>query len=115
MMTDHELEEIRRRADAATPGAWDWCPIVDHVEFYVHSIDAQDGIAGYVYTEEDANFISHARKDIQNLLEEVAYKTRRQEELADHVRYLYETVQSLRSDLYNCNGTLKQVAPFLFE
>jgi hypothetical protein len=58
------LEEIRKRAEAATPGPW------REVNLYIESGDANERLAE-VCESVDATFIAHAREDVPKLLAEV--------------------------------------------
>lgn len=60
-----DLDAIRRRADTATPGPWtpqDWG---------VNNASKEITIASFIETEEDTQFIAHAREDIPALLAEI--------------------------------------------
>ena len=64
------LEEIRQRAEAATPGTW---KTVTHEEYSTVDVDEQGGenIAMVGSAIADADFIANAREDIPHLLSEV--------------------------------------------
>ena len=64
------LEEIRQRAEAATPGPW---KTVTHEEYSTVDVDEQGGenIAMVGSAIADADFIANAREDIPHLLSEV--------------------------------------------
>lgn len=65
-MSEPDLEAIRARKDAATPGPWD-APLLGGVW-------TDDDGGGWITTDaEDANaeFIAHARTDIPDLLEAI--------------------------------------------
>lgn len=77
-MADEELEAIRRRCDAASPGPW-----VSHVEgrdhtsgssFVMTGVGASRGtnieLTGATVADQD--FIAHARQDIPRLLDEIS-------------------------------------------
>jgi hypothetical protein len=77
-MTDRELEEIRLRCEAATPGPW-----VSFVEGRNHSSGSNfiktgegksrgDDIELTGATVADQDFIAHARQDVPKLLNEIA-------------------------------------------
>ena len=77
-MTDRELEEIRLRYEATTPGPW-----VSFVEGRDHSSGSNfimtgegenrgDDIELTGATVADQDFIAHAREDIPKLLSEIA-------------------------------------------
>lgn len=76
-LTDEQLAAIRERADAATPGPWATALEVDHDGQYwvvtppdgsvLFSV-CKVGHKGELKTEEDAEFIAHARQDIPALL-----------------------------------------------
>lgn len=74
ILTEAELQQIRKRADAATPGPW----FVDHRRenqhmnrlVFANSIQTK----GVCETDKpcDAPFIAHARQDIPRLLSHIA-------------------------------------------
>ena len=77
-LTDAELEEIRKRCDAATPGPWK-----SFIEGRDHTSGSSFILTGSVgrrrddiemsgATGADQDFIAHAREDIPRLLEEIA-------------------------------------------
>ena len=75
-MTENELNEIEERANAATPGKWDYVlsafinkDAKDDQPYGVRPRGA-DFYWGYD-SKEDANFIAHAREDIPALIAEV--------------------------------------------
>jgi hypothetical protein len=87
-MKREELEVIRKRAEAATPGPWYWEKLNEgdsewdtEMPSLVSSID--EGVMhfgdceeyypteGSPPTDEDAEFIAHAREDIPKLLAEI--------------------------------------------
>ncbi|MBN1207447.1 MAG: hypothetical protein JXB05_21395 [Myxococcaceae bacterium] len=77
-MTDSELDEIRARCQAATPGPW---------KAFIEGRDHESG-SSFIMTGEgvgrrqdiemsgattaDYDFIAHARQDVPRLLEEIA-------------------------------------------
>lgn len=68
-MTQRELDEIRERAEKATPGAWE----VGHASIWARINGALTrifAICGSRKWEPDAQFIAHARTDIPALLSE---------------------------------------------
>lgn len=76
-MSDEEIEEIRLRNDAASPGPW-----TSFIEGRDHSRGSSFIMTGSRenrghdieltgVTEADQDFIAHARQDIPNLLTEV--------------------------------------------
>ena len=75
-MDTQELQAIRERAEAATPGPW------KHKKTYISTIttepESDDFIVwgdGGVDKETDAEFIAHARTDIPALLDALAAVT----------------------------------------
>jgi hypothetical protein len=70
-LTDEQLAEISKRAEAATPG--DWC-IYDDIDatgeraFY---LETETEIIGDTRKSSDAEFIAHAREDVPKLLAEI--------------------------------------------
>lgn len=75
-MTPERLAEIRKRADAASPGPWTWILDGSISEIW----DADDCVVadtdGHRSPDDDADFIAHAREDIPALLDEVERLTR---------------------------------------
>ncbi|ARU26091.1 hypothetical protein [Cellvibrio sp. PSBB006] len=76
-LTEREIEEIKRRCDAATPGPWkSYIEGRDHTsgsDFIMTSIvdDRGESIELTGATVADYDFIAHARQDIPRLLEEI--------------------------------------------
>jgi hypothetical protein len=64
-LTNEELAAIRERAEKATPGPW-----IDNGNEIVAECKPNLGIAGAI-SDEDAEFIAHARTDIPKLIAEV--------------------------------------------
>ena len=72
MISDKELEEIRKRAEAATPGPWK--AFVEDRDFQSGSSFIQtqgEDIELIGATEADYDFIANARQDIPKLLDEI--------------------------------------------
>lgn len=77
-MTDEELEEIRLRCEAATPGPWkSFVEGRDHTSGSNFIMVGERGnrgddieLAGATIADQD--FIAHARQDIPRLLDEIA-------------------------------------------
>ncbi len=79
MLEAKRIEDIRARAAKATPGPWlddeghlrsEGYNHIEHspiVNFQTDSLLSQNGMMAH---EEDANFISHAREDVPDLLAE---------------------------------------------
>lgn len=68
-MTDDELNAIRQRAEAATPGPW-----MALGGSIVRADDDTAEVANWIsHNDADVAFIAHAREDILALIEEVAY------------------------------------------
>jgi hypothetical protein len=74
MMDDKRLQEIKARAEAATPGEWE-CRIDVGNRFYVSapSYGVRDFccLSGGFERREDAELTAHARTDIPDLIAEV--------------------------------------------
>ena len=68
-MQPSELDAIRARVEAATPGQW--IGEADSGRIFIWDDDLQNEIVEYVYTDEDHNFICNAPDDIRALLAEV--------------------------------------------
>ena len=64
-LTTTEIDSIRRRADAATQGPW------TPQNWGVNNAFQEITIASFIETEEDTQFIAHAREDIPELLTEI--------------------------------------------
>ena len=72
MISDKELAEIRKRAEAATPGPWK--AFIEDRGFQSGSSFIQtqgEDIELIGATEEDYDFIANARQDIPKLLDEI--------------------------------------------
>ena len=90
-MTSDELQAIKARCDAATPGPWNAVPRA--TEGYVDGFlgaeieGPPDAQRGQFARMEDAEFIAHAREDIPALVAEIeqlrAEIERVEEDLAD--------------------------------
>lgn len=74
------LQEIEARAEAATPGPWEWWSSCSHWRLtgadgkdggVIHAYKASDGFPCVSVSEEDRDFIAHARQDIPLLLSEL--------------------------------------------
>jgi hypothetical protein len=91
-LTQEQLEDIRQRAENATPGPWKW---VGQTEggFIPQGAYLGDTLIllgdHYENYKEDATFIAHARTDIPLLL--------------DHIAELEAEVKRLESELTECN------------
>lgn len=59
-MSDIDIDAIRARAEAATPGPW-----ADH------DGPLLEDVVAYIYSDADEAFIAHAREDVPALLAEV--------------------------------------------
>ncbi len=76
-MTDDELQQIRERADAASPGPWrSFWEGRDHLGGSSCIVTGPPGRTGddleiIGATMEDQDFVAHAREDVPRLLAEV--------------------------------------------
>jgi len=70
-MTDDELNEIEARANKATPGRWKHVDMRRHQIICENKYICEDKYIGGIEDYENANFITHAREDVPNLLAEV--------------------------------------------
>jgi hypothetical protein len=80
-LTERDLEEIRVRAEAATPGPWKYMlEGRDHTSGDSFIKTGTDGdrhadlylnADGHPATDEDCDFVANARQDIPRLLQEV--------------------------------------------
>jgi SMC interacting uncharacterized protein involved in chromosome segregation len=87
ILTKEELEAMRKRAEAATPGPW----YVDVFGDEVRSNESDLSVAYDITDEANAEFIAHAREDIPKLLAEI-------ERLNDVIKQLTETTESFLED-----------------
>ncbi len=69
MLTQEELEAIRKRAEKATEGNW-YCLTMDGVTYDISSEGTGIELAA-AYSASDAEFIANAREDIPKLLAEI--------------------------------------------
>lgn len=94
-LTDEEIEEIKARAEAATPGPWrrqkqrgytDDYILTDHPDHQTKPHGNYIGEVGYAAGhavqnfEADADFIAHARTDIPALLSALEAEKKRADE-----------------------------------
>jgi hypothetical protein len=88
-LTQKQLEAIRQRVEKATPGPWKYSEGVGSYPATILSEKGEVVAAGdeyYGMTENDANFIAHARTDIPALLDHIAeVETERDEYLKRYV------------------------------
>ena len=63
-----DLDPIKKRVAAATPGPWAFDSPTTHI---VHDLDGQVLDLGAMLMQEDAEFVMHARQDIPALVAEV--------------------------------------------
>lgn len=73
-MTEQELKEIEARANAATPGPWDYEIGYNGSNLYIGCELVASTRPSAVYWEapkSDIKFIAYARKDIPRLIDEV--------------------------------------------
>jgi hypothetical protein len=72
MLSDNELDEIRKRTESATKGPWKAC--IEDRDFQCGSSFIQtqgEDIELIGATEADFDFIANARQDIPKLLDEI--------------------------------------------
>lgn len=90
-----DLNGIRKRCDAATPGPWTavapWvtAPRADNISS-VRVLQARDGVLGEQQANANADFASHAREDIPALLAALAASEARADALEREVKRLNE-------------------------
>lgn len=93
-MDDKRLQEIKARAEAATPGPWE-CRINVGSRFYVNapSYGVRDFccLSGGFERREDAELTAHARTDIPDLIAEV-------ERLREKNEYLKQEIENICLD-----------------
>jgi len=102
-LTDEELDEIKARCDAATPGPWVEERDEDSLQAIVSGeedvigawCDPGGGDFGPAISDEDASFIAHAREDIPALLAEVERLRKRVEWAEGHMRAAQEQAGGL--------------------
>ena len=97
-MTTLDLEPIKERLDAATPGPWDFYVLPQSVGITVATIHSEQGPRetcwtvdlppeiGGMGTEKDATFIAHAPEDIAALISEVERRREQVEAVKKIVR-----------------------------
>lgn len=96
-MTREELDAIRARVDAATPGPWEWkwpellqVATVGPHRYTAGRVLREDDDAIECASGENSEFIVHAREDIPRLLAEVERLTEtRQRTIDEIVRWLH--------------------------
>jgi hypothetical protein len=76
MLDEKQLNEIKARAEAATPGPWDWYGDVGRLEnsqrVDVISADCDYNRGAWsICSDTDAAFIANARQDVPALIEEI--------------------------------------------
>lgn len=97
-MTEEELEEIEKRANAATEGPWEVVPDPDKpyldkvVRHYGHLTDL---LAQCFHTNGNATFIAHAREDVPALIAEVRRLRAENQELSR----VYSTVEKILTEM----------------
>jgi hypothetical protein len=97
-MNEKRLNEIKARAEAATPGEWqyiacesaDWLlgnmrPI-ETLEELSTQVDLLNPYSDHEFSEEDLAFIAHARQDVPDLVAEVERLRAALEEIRDLAR-----------------------------
>ncbi len=118
MLTNTEIDAIRKRAEEATEGPW-WASeglyVVNNLTGDSYEWDAD--FVAETERESDADFIAHAREDIPKLLAEIerissVYK--RLSEYYTHANGLLEDVHELLYDsIYNDHPTFGEVSEYL--
>ena len=101
-MTKQEIEAIRAREQAATPGPWEICD-TDQTRNYILFAKPANGIAD-IYQKsrrkENGEFIDHARQDIPALLEALDHWKARAEALERAMKSYGEGCAPI---CYTCN------------
>lgn len=113
VLTKEELESIRKRAEAATPGPWFW---LDDGRLYS---DGADKVIGEVIEGKDetwfdlfdanAEFIAHAREDIPKLLAEIERLQQEKDEWYEKYMRLDATVSTQNKQLEKANAEIKRM------
>lgn len=114
MMTQEQLETIRKRAQAATSGPWQLVDTYDGAWI----LDSDDDIiSGTVSRIVDAEFIAHAREDIPKLLAEIERISSIYKRLSvryAHTNKIIEDAYELLSDsYYDDHPTFVEVCEYL--
>jgi len=69
---ERDLAEIEERANAATPGPWEWYPADREIwSGPTEIVKSYDDAWQIVIDDEDADFIAHSRQDVPELIAEV--------------------------------------------
>jgi len=105
-LTQEQIEEIRKRAEAATPGPW----FREYGDVKTNGVtdrkyDEAETIAEMYHDDDDAEFIAKARQDIPALLAHI-------ERLDAYIVHLGEQVESdkeVKFGYYNENKMFKQI------
>lgn len=71
MMTPEELAAIKARAEAATPGPWSYYASPTSGGYKIQGIEKAWFYEATASTNENADFITHAREDVPALVAEV--------------------------------------------
>ena len=96
-MSDLDLDAIRARADAATPGPWGFC--IPHNRDWpnpdpIFGATPGDEVA-WTRRNADWNFIAHAREDIPALLDEVDRLRRACRTIGHVMDHIYESLRPI--------------------
>ena len=108
--TRPDIEQIQARAEAATPGPWEWATdkgAPDYVQLYsTAEIDeyeadilSADGGGDVLLSAADADFIAHARTDISDLLAAIDELTAQLAAYAEQNNALKQRVAELKDIL----------------
>lgn len=88
-----DIEPIKKREQAATPGPWTFIPEkgtnkggIQPVCYFGDDITYYPN-AGYIYEEADGEFMAHARTDIPALLDELERTREAAKELRSSLRF----------------------------
>ena len=121
-MTDEELDEIEKRANAATPGPWysGRDPSNDEIIYdFDPWTDANACQIGEIRHIEDIDFISHAREDVPSLIAEVrqlkAYSETLKASLTDmHIELgaAKQTIAQIDSELMQLKAKLEVIKTY---
>lgn len=118
-LTDEEIEEIKARAEAATPGPWKWwtsnswnrlkrddCGVTQNVaEPFVSRSDNHPGLS---INEEDMAFIAHARTDIPALLSALEAEKKRADEAEALAERLKREAAQHAQEARTANATIAE-------
>lgn len=113
MLTNDQLTEIEKRAEAATPGPWKKQPIYfdeDSPHNKIANVRGVRLIGPYksVSCGEEAEFIAHSRTDIPLLTKEIRMLREQNETLVNQFVEMWNTLKSITED--DCDNSHDLIA-----